>query len=99
MPEIEKLVDIINDFFGCDAAYFDVNPFDLATHLISKGVKLSDELTAVESSNAKHGHWIYKPYEGDETVWLYHCSVCGHPNARERKYCNECGAAMDGDHS
>jgi hypothetical protein len=40
MSEIEKLVDIINDFFGCDAAYFDVNPFDLATHLLSKGVRL-----------------------------------------------------------
>jgi hypothetical protein len=37
MSEIEKLVDIINDFFGCDAAYYDVNPFDLATHLINKG--------------------------------------------------------------
>ena len=40
MSEVEKLVDIINDFFGCDAAYFDVNPFDLATHLINKGVRL-----------------------------------------------------------
>lgn len=40
MTEVEKLVDIINDFFGCDAAYFDVNPFDLATHLLNKGVRL-----------------------------------------------------------
>ena len=34
----ETLIEIINDFFGCDAAYYDVNPFDLATHLIDKGV-------------------------------------------------------------
>ena len=40
MSEIEKLVDIINDFFGCDAAYFDVNPFDLATHMYNAGVRL-----------------------------------------------------------
>ena len=40
MSEVEKLVDIINDFFGCDVAYFDVNPFDLATHLLDKGVRL-----------------------------------------------------------
>lgn len=40
MSEVEKLADIINGFFGCDAAYFDVNPFDLATYLLSKGVHL-----------------------------------------------------------
>lgn len=97
MSEVEKLVEIINDFFGCDAAYFDVNPFDLATHLINKGVKLLDEPTIVECNKVKRGHWIYKPYEGDETMWLYHCSVCGHPHAYERKYCNACGATMDGD--
>lgn len=38
LDQREKLIDIINDFFGCDAAYFDVNPFDLATHMIAKGV-------------------------------------------------------------
>lgn len=39
MPkEVENLVEIINDFFGCDAAYFDVNPFDLAMHLINNNV-------------------------------------------------------------
>lgn len=32
-----KMIDYINDFFGCDAAYFDVNPYDLATHLLEKG--------------------------------------------------------------
>lgn len=37
---IEKLVDIINDFFGCDAAYYGINPLDLAIHLISKGVRI-----------------------------------------------------------
>lgn len=39
----EKLIDIINDFFGCDAAYYDVNPFDLATHLIKNGVTIPSE--------------------------------------------------------
>lgn len=39
----EKLVDAINNFFGCDAAYFDVNPFDLADHLIARGVRLEEK--------------------------------------------------------
>lgn len=34
----DTLIEIINDFFGCDAAYYDVNPLDLATHLINSGV-------------------------------------------------------------
>ena len=40
MPMREKLIDIINNFFGCDAAYFSVNPFDLASHLIDNGVTI-----------------------------------------------------------
>lgn len=36
--ECERLVERINDFFGCDASYFDVNPFDLAMHLLDGGV-------------------------------------------------------------
>lgn len=41
--EIERLADIINNFFGCDAAYFNVNPFDLATYLIANGVKVDNQ--------------------------------------------------------
>jgi hypothetical protein len=36
----EMLIDRVNDFFGCDAAYFDVNPDDLATHLIRSGATM-----------------------------------------------------------
>ena len=50
-----------------------------------------------EKTNTKHAHWIYKPFEGDDTIWLYHCSICDTPNARERNYCNNCGAIMDGE--
>ena len=49
-----------------------------------------------EKNKVKHGYWIYKPYEGDKSLWLYHCSKCGTPNARERNYCQFCGAVMDG---
>lgn len=52
---------------------------------------------SIEQSKIKHAHWIYKPYEGDELIWLYHCSKCGTPNVRERNYCNSCGAVMDGE--
>ena len=51
----------------------------------------------IKSRDIKHGHWIHKPYEGDEMVWLYHCSECQTPNAAIRNYCGTCGAIMDGD--
>ena len=40
-------------------------------------------------------HWIYKPFQGDESVWLFHCSCCGNPTARERNFCAECGSKAD----
>lgn len=36
----EKLIEIINNFFGVDAAYFGVNPLDFAIHLIANGVEI-----------------------------------------------------------
>lgn len=30
----QMLVEAINDYFGCDAAYFDVDPYELAGHLM-----------------------------------------------------------------
>lgn len=44
----EKLIDIINDFFGCDAAYYDINPFDLATHLMTNGVTVCKWIPVTE---------------------------------------------------
>lgn len=41
-----------------------------------------------------HGHWIYKPLEGDD-IWLYHCSACANLSARPRAYCADCGAKME----
>lgn len=47
-PFKEQLIEVINDFFGCDAAYFDVNPFDLATHLIANGVTVQEWIPVTE---------------------------------------------------
>ena len=38
--KVKKLVEIINDFFGVDAAYFDVDPVALAMHLLDSGVMI-----------------------------------------------------------
>lgn len=38
--KIEKLVEILNDFFGVDAAYFGVDPVALAVHLLDAGVEI-----------------------------------------------------------
>lgn len=41
-----------------------------------------------------YGHWIYKPFEDDSDIWLYHCSACGNLSGRPHAYCAECGAKM-----
>lgn len=41
------------------------------------------------------GEWIYAPCEDDETVWVYHCSLCGALSAQKHPYCRECGAQME----
>ena len=38
--------------------------------------------------------WTYAPCEDDETVWVYHCSLCGALSAQKHPYCRECGALM-----
>ena len=66
--------------------------------LEAENAKLQDTISKLSPEKSKkHGNWIYKPYEGDDTVWLYHCSVCNAPNARERSFCSACGAMMDGE--
>ncbi|MBR4955814.1 MAG: hypothetical protein IKY46_07875 [Clostridia bacterium] len=44
----------------------------------------------------RHGRWIHKPVEDDDTLILPHCSECNSVSARERNYCPNCGAKMDG---
>ena len=51
----------------------------------------------VDAVEVVHGRWIVKehsaPYGG---YHLFHCSKCDEPNAREKNYCANCGAKMDG---
>lgn len=57
--------------------------------------RMLDETPTVEAARVVHGRWIYKPFEGDPSLWLYHCSECDTPSANKRNYCNYCGAKMD----
>lgn len=43
LNEQSKLTYIINEFFGCDAMYYDVNSFDLAQFLLENGVIFREE--------------------------------------------------------
>ena len=51
----------------------------------------------VDAVEVVHGRWIVKehsaPYGG---YHLFHCSECDEPNAKEKNYCPNCGAKMDG---
>jgi len=51
LNEQSKLTYIINEFFGCDAMYYDVNSFDLAKHLLDNGVTLSEKTEPSKEEN------------------------------------------------
>ena len=38
MTERERLAELIDDYFGMDSAYYDVDKYELADHLFAKGV-------------------------------------------------------------
>ena len=38
MTDRDRLADIIDSFFGCDSAYFDIDKYELADHLLANGV-------------------------------------------------------------
>lgn len=45
----------------------------------------------------KHGEWIAKIHnDGLGNYTLYHCSICDCKKAYESRYCQDCGAHMDG---
>ena len=54
-----------------------------------------DILPRVDVEPVVRAHWIYKPFEDDSDIWLYHCSACANLSARPRAYCAECGAKME----
>ena len=89
MSEVTELIDIINDFFGCDAAYFDVNPYDFAKHLLSRGVKVNS------ATKPLTGKWV------KECKNRYKCSNCNTGRNTDTQlgwnFCPTCGTKMVGE--
>lgn len=42
MDELEKLIEIINEYFGCDAAYYSIDAADFAMYLMDKNVGIKE---------------------------------------------------------
>jgi hypothetical protein len=60
--------------------------------------EMIDSIPAADVEEVRHGRWIEHTHDDGDGVGyiLYHCSLCDTPDARERNYCRECGAKMDG---
>ncbi len=56
-----------------------------------------DDAPTISPDIRPKGRWVVKPLDGIEDLLLPHCSECDTPHARERNFCNECGADMTGD--
>ena len=40
MNDREKLVELLTEFYGCDPAYYDVDAWAIAQHLVDRGVRV-----------------------------------------------------------
>ena len=58
---------------------------------------LSWAIKAINAEAVKHGKWEKVKYDDDDGYfYLYVHKDCGCEQARERNYCPNCGAKMDG---
>lgn len=90
----KAIIEKLNEIGGCDASDDFSKGWDKA---IDAAIEAVEKLPAADVAPVLHGHWAH--LGGDE--WC--CSNCGfviktegsweHP---ERKFCENCGAKMDG---
>ena len=92
--ERRAIIEKLNEIGGCDATDEWSEGWDKA---IDTAVKAAEKLPAADVVPVLHGHWAH--LGGDE--WC--CSNCefvitteGSWEHPERKFCENCGARMDG---
>ena len=92
MDVMEKLVELLADFYGCDPMYYDIDALAIAQHLIAHGVTVQ-----------KHGYWISLTDCANAGVYCYVChkkvykedyAWCNRKNKLRSDYCPHCGAKM-----
>lgn len=66
IDEQRRITEIINDFFGTDAMYFDVDSYALAKHLIENKCRYTGNAEGIELNNEIVTH-IIKAINGDIT--------------------------------
>ena len=82
----EKLVELLNEFYGCDPMYFGVDALAIAKELIANGVTV-----VVRCKDCKHWHkdtvfCDYMSYrEASERVNWYADDFCSYGERKEDK--------------
>lgn len=72
-----------------DGFYADCDQCTL--HDIIEKAKL---IPSADVAPVRHGHWIFDDFDGDG--YDYQCSYCGTYSKKDGKYCDNCGAIMEG---
>ena len=79
--EIRDITERINDFYGSDAMYYDVDSYAIAGHLHDHGCRIQ-----------QHAKWL--KYGNKHTCST--CGYNYWSNNDDFKYCPDCGAIMKG---
>ena len=63
MDVMEKLVELLADFYGCDPMYYDVDALAIAQHLIANGVTVQEWFSVNSPPKERREYLCYFKYE------------------------------------
>ena len=88
----EKLVELLTEFYGCDARYYDGDALAIAQHLINNGVTVQEcgyWVSLTDCANAGvYCSVCHKKVYKEDYAW------CNRKNKLRSDYCPHCGAKM-----
>ena len=65
MDVMEKLVELLTEFYGCDPMYYDVDALAIAQHLITHGVTVQEWISVDDSLPDEHES-LFARYKGTD---------------------------------
>ena len=92
MDAMEKLIELLTEFYGCDPMYYNVDALAIADHLISNGVTVQEcgyWVSLTDCANAGvYCSLCHKKVYKEDYAW------CNRKNKLRSDYCPHCGAKM-----
>lgn len=92
MDAMEKLIELLTEFYGCDPMYYNVDALAIADYLVNNGVTVQEcgyWVSLTDCANAGvYCSVCHKKVYKEDYAW------CNRKNKLRSDYCPHCGAKM-----